>query len=55
MKLAAVVIAYKYSNIELYENIRHYINDIDLLVIWDNTPLQEKKITSEKHRLGLTE
>ena len=47
MKLAAVVIAYKYSNIELYENIRHYINDIDLLVIWDNTPLQEKKITSE--------
>lgn len=47
MKLAAVVIAYKYTNFELYCNIKYYIEHIDLLIIWDNTPSYERLLTRE--------
>nr|WP_315223155.1 hypothetical protein [uncultured Flavobacterium sp.] len=42
MKLAAIVIVY-YPNIEdLKVNIFSFIEDIDMLIIWDNTPLKDQ-------------
>lgn len=42
MKLAAIVIVY-YPNIEdLKLNILSYIEDIDKLIIWDNTPIKDQ-------------
>lgn len=43
MKIAAIVIVY-YPNIEnLKVNILSFIDDIDILIIWDNTPIKDKK------------
>lgn len=45
MKLAAVVISFGYSNEQLYENVKKYIEYVDLMIIWDNTLLVNKKLT----------
>lgn len=45
MKLSAVVVSFFYSNEKLYSNVINYINDVDLLIIWDNTPLENRAIT----------
>ena len=47
MKLAAVVISYDYSNEQIYENVKKYLNDLELMIIWDNTPQERKKITRD--------
>lgn len=53
MRLAAVVICYEFSNEKLYENVRMYLHDVDVMIIWDNTPSNNIKITldfwSDKH------
>lgn len=47
MNLSAVVIAYQYSNEYLFENVRHFIDSVDYLIIWDNTPSDSKLLTEE--------
>ena len=47
MKLAAVVISYDYSDEQLFENVKRYIDDVDLMIIWDNTPQERKKLNDE--------
>ena len=42
VKLLAVVITY-YPNLEeLRENITRYLSDVDLLMVWENTPLKDR-------------
>lgn len=41
MRLAALVILY-YPDNSLTDNIRSYINSVDLLILWDNTPQKDK-------------
>lgn len=47
MRLAAVVISFDFSNEALFENVQYYLHNIDLLIIWDNTPHERKKIKKE--------
>ena len=47
MKLAAIVISFGYTNEELYNNVKNYLSDVDLMIIWDNTPLERKKISKD--------
>lgn len=47
MKLAAVVIVYDYNDGKLYSNVQYYLHNVDLLIIWDNTPFERKKIKKE--------
>lgn len=47
MKLAAVVISYDYSDEQLFENVKKYIEYVDLMIIWDNTPQERKKLRKE--------
>lgn len=52
MKLCAVVITYYPDVIETTENILKYIEDVDHVIIWENTPLadrQKHKITVPKY------
>lgn len=44
MKLAAVVVSYNYSNEQLFENVKNYISNVELLIIWDNTPSNKKQL-----------
>ena len=37
MKLLAISVFYHPTE-ESFENLEHYINDVDELLIWDNTP-----------------
>lgn len=43
VKLFAVVITYYPDLIELKRNILRYLPDVDLLMIWENTPLKDRK------------
>ncbi|MFV0170306.1 glycosyltransferase [Empedobacter falsenii] len=43
MKLAGVVIVYHPNFDEAAQNIKNYIEDLDLLIIWDNTPSVNQK------------
>ena len=47
LKLGAVVISYDYSDEQLFENVKRYIDDVDLMIIWDNTPQERKKLRNE--------
>ena len=42
MKLCAVVITYYPNNTELINNINQYISCVDHLLIWDNTPAENR-------------
>lgn len=44
MKLAALVILY-YPDTNLVRNIKTYIDSVDLLILWDNTPEKDRKET----------
>jgi len=48
-KLVAVIPIYYPNTIDTLENIKQFIDDIDKLIIWDNTPSEEK----EKYALDL--
>lgn len=45
MKISAVVLSFYYTDEMLYKNVANYINDVDLLIIWDNTPKEDSLIT----------
>ena len=47
MKLAAVVISYDYTDEQLLENVKKYIKYVDLMIIWDNTPQERKKLRKD--------
>ena len=51
MKLCAVVITYFPNVDETRENILRYIDDVEHVIVWENTPLAER----EKHRIQLPE
>jgi rhamnosyltransferase len=51
MKLAAVVISYYPNNVELINNIDRYIDSVEKLIIWENTPLQDR----EKYKIAFPE
>ena len=42
-KLSAVVITYYPREDELIQNIKQFINHVDALIIWENTPLLERE------------
>jgi rhamnosyltransferase len=43
-KLSAVVITYYPNKEELHSKIRRYIDSIDSLIIWENTPADERRV-----------
>ena len=45
MKISTIVIAYQYTDEQLYDNLSHYIGAIDYLIIWDNTPSESRLLT----------
>ncbi|MFT3902303.1 MAG: hypothetical protein QM727_03985 [Niabella sp.] len=42
MKLLGIVITYYPDSSELKKNISRFIDDVELLIIWENTPLSER-------------
>lgn len=46
MELGAIVIAYNYSNKQLYDKIKHYIEDVEILIIWNNTPSNQNRLNN---------
>lgn len=50
-KLVAVIPIYYPNAIDTLENIKQFIHDIDKLIIWDNTPSEER----EKYAINLSE
>lgn len=51
MKFCAVVITYFPNVDETRDNILRYIDDVDHVIVWENTPLAER----EKYRVSLPE
>lgn len=48
MKLIAIVITYFPEEKDLIQNISSYINDVDQLIIWENTPKDKINYNKEK-------
>lgn len=48
MKLIAIVITYFPEEKDLVQNISSYINDVDQLIIWENTPKDKINYNKEK-------
>lgn len=47
MKLGAVVIVYDYTDKQVYTNVQYYLQYVDFMIIWDNTPQERKKLEKE--------
>ena len=55
MRLAAVTIAYRSDINELIRNIASYIEEVDVMILWDNSeqPLDLSKIQSEYPKMEI--